>query len=295
MSFWVYYQPASKVSPVMTLGAADVAAALGAAAAEPLGSGSFGETWKIFVPGDLDSAAKIIKDDSYPMDRVAREVEGLTRATSPHVVRILDALDITLPVGKRIALIFEYIDGGDLASNLTLGAPIDPETVREFARGLLAGIADLHGCQIIHRDIKPENIALRDGDMTQPVILDLGLARILDLGTLTAYPMHMGTPAFMAPEQLRGVRAGKLADLFSAGIVLHIMLSGEHPFYGDFTAKVTPDEAVRIIPSGPRSLPAGTPGDLRELVTRLLNPKPHKRGSAARALRDLNPTAQESE
>lgn len=295
MSFWVYYQPAGKTSPVMTLYATDVATALGATTAEPLGSGSFGETWKIIVPGDLDSAAKIIKDDSYPMDRVAREVEGLTRSTSPHVVRILDALDITLPVGKRIALIFEYIDGGDLASNLILGTSIDPDIVREFARGLLAGIADLHSCQIFHRDIKPENIALRDGDMTQPVILDLGLARILDLGTLTAYPMHMGTPAFMAPEQLRGARASKLADLFSAGVVLHIMLAGEHPFYGDFSAKVTPDDAIRIITSGPRSLPSGTPDDLRELITRLLHPKPHKRGSATRALRDLTPTAEESE
>lgn len=287
-TMWVYYEPpVAGTPPVMTLEAGEVARAFGVASATPLGVGSFGETWRLTTPGKPDVAAKVIKDDSYPMDRLRREVESLTRANSPNVVRLLNALSVDLSVGARAALVFDFVNGGDVASHIVPGRAVDDAAVHRFARGLVNGVVDLHACSTVHRDIKPENVALRGGDWSEPVILDLGLAKILDLGTLTAYPTAVGTPPFMAPEQLRGDRANKLADMFAVGTVLHLLLAGEHPFYGPRSARVDETEAVRIIASGPKPLPIGVPDDLKNVVTRLLSPTPYKRGSAERALGDL--------
>ena len=94
---------------------AEVAAALGGPVT-CLGSGAFGETWR-----RADTAVKIIVDGSYPQDRLRREVDGLRRVSSPHVVRLLDTRAITLRGEQRRALVFEYISGGDVADRISAG------------------------------------------------------------------------------------------------------------------------------------------------------------------------------
>ena len=112
---------------------------------------------------------------------------------------------------------------------------------------------------MVHRDIKPGNIALRDGDWSRPVLLDLGLARSADEATITVYPAAVGTAWYMAPEQLEGRRARKAADLFAVGVDRARGPGRRHPFYDD-GASYTYADMTALIAKGPHPLPAGTPG-----------------------------------
>jgi len=259
---------------------AEVAAALGGPVTR-LGSGAFGETWR-----RDDTAVKIIFDGSYPPDRLQREVDGLGRVSSPHVVRLVGTRAVTLRGEQRPALVFEYIPGGDVAGRVFVGQLPSVDEAVEFLRGLLTGIGHMHEQQTVHRDIKPANIALRGGDWSRPVLLDLGLARGAGEATITAYPALVGTPAYMAPEQLQCLPARQASDLFAAGVTVRELLGGRPPFY-DPGPVLPPDDMVARIKQGPYLLPAGVPGYVTELLDRLTAARTSDRGSARSSLKRL--------
>jgi len=262
--------------------AAEVAAALGVPAVAFLGSGSFGDTWR-----DDQRAIKIICVDGYPPERVAREVAGLTRVASPHVVRLLEAGEVSLGGRPRPTLSFEFVDGGDLQDRLDADDQPTPDQAEALLRGLLVGVRDLHAADgTVHRDIKPPNVALRGGAWDQPVLLDLGLARSATEPTMTLYPSLVGTTAFMAPEQLQQQRARKAADLFAVGVTVRALICGRHPFY-DQGVDYTYDQALRQIQAGPTPLPDGLPDRLVTVVDLLVSYAQHERGSATSNLRRL--------
>lgn len=282
-----FYEPSAAPPFVPKFNAVQIDGAFAATGAAPLGAGSFAETWRITLGSDV-VAAKIITNPSYPLALLIREIEGLRSCDSPHIVRLIDDRMVLLNGDHLPALVFEYIDGGDVASHLAAGNRPNAEELREFASGLLTAISLLHGCNTVHRDIKPENIALRDGDWTQPVLLDLGLAKVLDQQTITQYPTVMGTVPFMAPEQLQGDPARQMADMFAIGVVLYLLHTGNHPYYGPKAQWIDGAAAIQRIDAGPAALPTSTPTDLATVINRLLHPKAHRRGRAERALDDLN-------
>ena len=258
----------------------EVADALGGPVSR-LGSGTFGDTWRYG-----DTAIKIICDGSYPPERLRREVDGLLRVSSPHVVRLLGTRTVTLRGQQRPALVFEYIAGGDVAGRIAVGRlPTVAEGVT-FLRGLLTGVGHMHAEQTVHRDIKPGNIALRDGDWSRPVLLDLGLARGAGEATITAYPQLMGTPAYMAPEQLQGQRARQASDLFAVGVTVREVLGARHPFY-DPGPLPAPADMIAGIAKGPYPLPAEVPPPVAELLDRLTAERTGDRGSAHSSLKRL--------
>jgi serine/threonine-protein kinase len=259
---------------------AEIASALGGPVTR-LGCGAFGETWR-----REDTAVKIIWDGSYPPDRLRREVDGLRRVSSPHVVRLLDTRTVAVRGEQRPALVFEYIPGGDVARRITAGQLPSVAEAVEFLEGLLTGIGHMHAGQTVHRDIKPANIALRGGDWAWPVLLDLGLARGAGEATMTAYPAQVGTPAYMAPEQLQCLPARQASDLFAAGVTVRELLGGRHPFY-DPGPLPPPADMITRIGNGPRPLPAGVPGHVTELLDRLTAPRTSDRGSARSSLKRL--------
>lgn len=282
-----FYEPSAAPPFVPKFNAVQINGAFAATGAAPLGAGSFGETWRIALGSDV-VAAKVITSPTYPLDYLMREIDGLRSCDSPYIVRLIDDRMVQLNGDYLPALVFEFIDGGDVASHLAVGSRPDADQLREFARGLLVAISLLHGCNTVHRDIKPENIALRGGDWTQPVLLDLGLAKVLDQQTITQYPAVMGTVPFMAPEQLQGNPARQMADMFAIGAVLYLLHTGKHPYYGPKAQWIDGAAATQRIDAGPPALPASTPTDLATVVNRLLHPKAHRRGRAERALDDLN-------
>jgi serine/threonine protein kinase len=250
-----------------------------------LGAGSFGDTWRY-----NDTAVKIICVDSYPPERLAREVNGLSCVTSPYVVRLAGTRTVNLRGAARPALVFEYITGGDIARRISRAQwPTVSESVALLS-GLLTGVCDMHSAGVVHRDIKPGNVALRDGDWSKPVLLDLGLARGVNEATITVYPAALGTARYMAPEQLRGDRARKAADLFAVGVTVREVLGGRHPFYDD-GCTYTYAEAIDRIAKGPYPLPPDVPSQVAELLDRLTDAREHERGSAASSLKRLGITS----
>jgi serine/threonine-protein kinase len=251
-----------------------------------LGSGAFGETWLVEAEtANRRSAVKILAAN-YPPERLAREVEGLTRVDNKYVVKLLAHDVVDLGATARPALTFEYIDGGDVEQALAKDLPTAAE-LGAFARGLLSGIWALHETDTVHRDIKPANIALRSGRWDRPVLLDLGLAKMLDSATVTAYPSLLGTPAFMAPEQVRAERARKQADIWAAGTVLYVLATGRHPFVPGRHAPLTREGALEAFGSGPAPLPATIPQGLANLLLQMLSVSSSARGSATRVRRQI--------
>lgn len=274
-----------------TLDGAELATVLTASSVRFLGRGSFGESWAYTMAADT-KVAKILVDQVINTRQILRETEGLTRVSSANVVRFIEVNILTLaaPVGPRAALIFEYIDGGDVARRVQAGQWPTGAEVAGFAKGVLTGLASLHAREVVHRDIKPENLALRGGDWAQPVILDLGLDRLLDASTLTVYPAMVGTAPYMAPEVIEGRAARKGSDLWSLGLVLFLLLTRSHPFLPDPVEVLDRQDMYDRVVAGPPALPSGVPEPLATLVTRFLSPASYQRGSAARALAELEAT-----
>ncbi|SCL21403.1 Protein kinase domain-containing protein [Micromonospora nigra] len=246
-----------------------------------LGVGTFGDTWKAG-----GRAVKILCGAPADPRRVEREVEALQRVNHENVVRLYGLTHLAFGDRTYPALEFEYIAGGDMAERIGKQEWPTETEAGSLLTALLTGLHELHESGTIHRDLKPANVGLRNGDWRKPVILDLGLSKQVDAATLTVYPGFLGTPPYMAPEQLRSQPAQKASDLFAVGVMVHQVLRREHPFYED--GKVYDfDAMLRAVESGSRALPAETPEGLRRVLDRLLSVQAHRRGSTRSNLRIL--------
>lgn len=244
-----------------------------------LGSGAFGETWRVG-----DNAVKVIVADSFDEARIAREIAA-TSVTSPNLVSLHGTTTLLAAGEDRVALIFNFIKGKDLATAIGEDGPLTEEDARALAVGILTGVEAMKVANVTHRDIKPENVQLRMGSPRKPVVLDLGLAYIADATSLTVYPAALGTRAYMPPEVLRGEHAVHRSDIYAVGVTLYIALTGgEHPFLAE-------GEVVRRSELIPR-IEKGAKIDLSdeklaELVTQMLHPQAFRRPTARKALEAL--------
>jgi len=243
-----------------------------------LGAGAFGDTWRVG-----NSAVKVIVVDTFDSDRVAREVEA-AKLNSPNVVSIRETATVFASGEDRVALVFNFVKGRDLASLVAERGALTRDEAHALALGLLGGLDSMRSHRIIHRDIKPENVQLRMDSPRKPVILDLGLAYIADATSLTVYPAALGTRAFMPPEVLRGEHALYASDMYALGVTLHIAATGKHPFMADGEV-VHRSELVPRIERGV-TLRWGD-STLSSLVGAMLHPKAFRRPRASRALREL--------
>lgn len=261
-----------------------VALALGVTDPTYLGTGSFGETWRVSISG-REEAVKIIHTDGYDQQRLGREIEGYRRVVHPHVVELLDVGTIEIAGRSRPSMTFRFVPGGDLQQTL-LVRRAEPDELRGLAVGLLAGVEAMHAVDLLHRDLKPANIALLGGDFAHPVILDLGLTKLLDVKSMTKYPARMGTPLYMAPEQLRQERALRASDLWAVAVVLYEASTGHHPYLSP-SESVTVDELLVRMQSPPSDM-EDIPCDVAALITKLLSQQPYRRGTVRKAIEMLN-------
>lgn len=245
---------------------------------EFLGRGAFGELWRI-DRRDGSAAAKILYQRSW---RIEREVQALKRCTSSHVVRFQSSEEITYEGHPMTCLLFEYVPGSNLLTYMERNQRPDWNELKGFATGVLDGLSDMHAQNVVHRDLSPKNIVIRNGSFHDPVIVDLGLARLLDTSTRTTYPSRVGTPLYMAPEQLRGERAGKGCDVWALGVILYQLVVGRHPFYSEQVPDL--DEAIDWLLTGPVPIPDTVSIQVRSLILKLLSFESYRRGSARIAL-----------
>lgn len=173
----------------------------------------------------------------------------------------------------------ELIEGQSLRDWITQHAPVDVPTALDLIVKIADGVAYCHEHDVIHRDLKPENILIND--QGQPVIMDFGLALTPGAHRVTYSNLSatMGTPEYMAPEQVEGKRGDERTDLYSLATILYEMLAGSPPFTGD-----TPLIAMsrRMRESAPRLDRQGVPAPIAAVVAKALQKDPEARYATVR-------------
>jgi serine/threonine-protein kinase len=166
--------------------------------------------------------------------RFLREARAAAALSHPNICPVYD-------IGEQdgfLYLAMAYIEGDSLAKRLREKGPFAPEEAAQLVLKMALALQEAHGRGIIHRDLKPANVLLNTRD--EPVIMDFGLARLLadDEERMTQNGQVMGTPAYMAPEQIRGDvdNLGPSCDIYSLGVVLYEMLTGRPPFRGSLNS-----------------------------------------------------------
>ena len=208
------------------------------------------------------------------MERFAREARAAAALKHPHICSVFDA-------GREQGLPYitmEFVDGPTLSQVLQQRGALPPEQALEIAVHVAEAVQHAHAAGVIHRDLKPGNILM--ASERHPMVTDFGLARRVDGHSeerITGEGLLLGTPAWMAPEQMRGDQqlVGTAADLYSLGVILFEMLAGRRPFMtsgAELLANVLRDRPPLI-----RSLRPELSEDLEDLVQKLLQTEPDRR------------------
>lgn len=197
---------------------------------------------------DEPLVVKVLKSDmaadETALARFMEEYALIERINSRHVARIYGH---GVSAGHAY-LVMEFFDGGDLNKRLG-GHPVDPSDALRIFRELMFALGDIHEQGILHRDLKPQNLMFRsDGSLA---IVDFGVAKHVDSIDLTGHGEVVGTPRYMSPEQVQGRALDLRTDIYSAGVLLYQMLTGEHLFDGTTAVEV----ALHHINTPPPPLP----------------------------------------
>lgn len=194
-------------------------------------------------------AVKFLLDGGSASDegRFEREIAALGALEHPGIVRLLD--HGSLSFGARF-LVMEWLEGEDLEQTLHRGR-MPSEHALAMARRIAEALASAHAQGVVHRDLKPANVFLVDHRPDQPKLVDFGIAKLTSRSRITSAGALMGTPGYMAPEQIRSdVNVDARADVFALGCLLYHCLTGVPAFPGDglqaILAKVLFAEPLRI-------------------------------------------------
>jgi serine/threonine-protein kinase len=173
-------------------------------------------------------------------------------------------------------LVTEFVDGRSLRTIIDEDAPISPEQAIPLIRKIAEGMAYCHANNVVHRDLKPENILVTSEG--QPVIMDFGLALTKGSHRVTYSNLSatMGTPDYMAPEQIEGQRGDQRTDVYALGTILYEMLSGKTPFTGDTNMVVMAQHLQKDAPRLDRINTAISP-QLAAVVSKCLARDPNER------------------
>jgi len=184
-------------------------------------------------------AIKVLRDDrlggAAAAARFRQEAQLAASFSHPNVVTVHDFGTIGTDRGY---LVMELLDGVSLREELERRTRFDPTLALDILRGVAAAVEAAHARRIVHRDLKPENIVLVSaGPSWQPKVLDFGIAKILASSggsgpRAETTGVLLGTPLYMAPEQLRGEDASPGWDLWAVAVIACEMLTGQHPFAG---------------------------------------------------------------
>jgi tRNA A-37 threonylcarbamoyl transferase component Bud32 len=251
-----------------------------------LGRGGMGDVYLAQHPDyDKALAIKILPPDltrnEELLQRFRREAVSAARLEHPNLV---DVFDIGEENGFHFILM-AYVDGMNLQEHLDDKGRLPPKDAARIAAEVSRGLEAVHAEGIIHRDIKPANILLSAAGEVK--IVDFGLALDAeDKTSLTVAGAVMGTPWYLSPEQAEGKRADGRSDLYSLGVCLYFMLTGERPFTGETHMSVMYKQ-IHQKPRDPRLLRPDLPGYLADLVLRLLEKRPERRIQSASELTRL--------
>ncbi|MHC4162141.1 MAG: serine/threonine-protein kinase [Planctomycetota bacterium] len=243
---------------------------------EELGAGAMGTVYLAEVEGEPGPPVALKLFHPHLLrrkgffTRFRREAEAGRQVDHPNVVRTFDC-DLLMVDGTLcFFLLMEYAEGQTLRDLLHALGKVPEGLLREIALQLSAGLTAIHAEDIVHRDLKPENVLIAKDERVR--IMDLGVAKVEGTSVaITFEGKFAGSLLYVAPEQIRQDKVGPAADLYSLGVVLHELATGENPFQRDSAAGVMyahlhhepppPDELSPFLASVIVALMTKTPGD----------------------------------
>ncbi|TAK14486.1 MAG: tetratricopeptide repeat protein [Anaerolineae bacterium] len=253
---------------------------------EQIGKGGMASIFKAYQPSlDREVAIKIMppyfaqQDESFTT-RFKREARAIAKLRHPNILVVMDFGE----EGEYAYIVMEYIAAGTLKEQMEQG----PMTLRQISTlvGQIAGALDYaHTEGVVHRDIKPSNILMSKKDWA--LLTDFGLARMVGGSMLTQSGMTVGTPAYMSPEQGSGDPVDHRTDIYSLGVMLYEMVTGEVPYTAETPMAIVVKHIVDPLPM-PRAKRPDLPEEVQRIILKALAKKPTDRyqraGEIAEAL-----------
>ena len=218
------------------------------------------------------------------LERLAREARTIARLSHPNIVTLYAVR--RLPSAGGLALVMQLVPGGTLKDTLVAQGALDPERVEAILRDVSSALAYANNRGIVHRDVKPENIFL-DEETGRALLADFGIAWSMDQESrLTMTGAAIGTPTYMAPEQIDGASPDARSDLYSLGLVAWEMCTGRRPWDGESLFNVILKQKTEELPPIDVLRPGVIPDRLQYIVERMLQKHPGARWAGADAALD---------
>ncbi len=203
---------------------------------EKIGEGGMGE---VYLADDIKLDRKVaikflpqhLTSNQQNVDRFEREAKAAATLNHPNIITIYDVIESE----NQICIVMEYVEGKSLRDVLN-EYELRLDKILDIIRQICEGLQEAHKAGIVHRDIKPENIIV--GKDARVRLLDFGLAKLKGVSQLTRETTTPGTINYMSPEQIQGSGTDHRSDIWSIGVLMYEMLTGELPFKGEYESAV---------------------------------------------------------
>jgi beta-lactam-binding protein with PASTA domain len=250
---------------------------------EKIGSGGMAE---VYLADDLslsrEVAVKVLHAqfaaDPAFIQRFRYEAQAAANLNHPNIVNIYDWGN----EGDLYYIVMEYVEGRDLKDILRSEGRLIPERAAEIAAEVCAALQFAHRSNLVHRDIKPHNIFITN--IGQVKVMDFGIAREGNGGGITQTGMVMGTPQYISPEQAQGLAVDGRSDIYSLGVVLYEILTGQVPFDDPNPVTITYKQ-VREDPMPPSVIDPEIPATLEAIVMKAMSKNPANRFQNAQEMK----------
>jgi serine/threonine protein kinase/alpha-tubulin suppressor-like RCC1 family protein len=211
------------------------------------------------------------------VERLEREARTVAKLQHPNIVTVFAVKRLT---DGGLALVMQFVPGKTLKQAVQDEGPFEPERAERVIKDIASALAFAHANGVVHRDVKPENVFL-DATTGRALLSDFGIAHSADESRLTMTGAAIGTPAYMAPEQIDGAPANARSDLYSLGLLSWEMLTGHRPWEGEALYNVIFKQKHDTLPAIDAVRPGEVPPKLQYIVERMMQKKPNARWAGA--------------